>query len=456
MSIGYKILLYLSGLNKEKDDLHMKRIAVAIAFILGAAGVSAADLAAVYQLASQNDPELRAARATRDATLEVKPQARALLLPDLSLSGEARYNDQDAESSVSGGTFDESFGSRAAQLRVVQPLYRKDRFVQLDQAEDQVAKAAVDYTSAEQDLILRVANAYFGVLSAQDTLAFAEAEKKAIERQLDQAKQRFEVGLIAITGVHEAQARFDQARADEILAQNALDNALEELVRITGERVDPLSGLRRDLPLNSPQPASLDEWGDTALQTNPGIVSAQYDTDIARKQIEFASAGHLPTLDLVGSYGLARSDASRGTDSDSAAIGVELAVPLYTGGGVSSRTREARFRYEAAQEVLEQRRRAVQTQVRNAYRGVESSISRVGALEATQVSARSALEATEAGFEVGTRTLVDVLNSQRDLFRARRDLAQSRYDYILNTLTLFQAAGTLQPTDVETVNGWLE
>ena len=433
----------------------MNRIALVFLLSLLVGVSSAADLLGAYELAGQNDPAVRAARATRDANLEAEPIARAQLLPSLSLSGDATYNNQDINQSVRGSS-NESFPSANATFQVTQPLYRKDRLVQLEQAEDQVEQAEVDLQTAEQDLILRVVDAYFGVLSAQDTLTFAEAEKKAIERQLDQAKQRFEVGLIAITGVHEAQARFDQARADEISAENALDNALEALLEITGEAVSPLSVLQRDVPMNRPNPASLDEWSEIALRNNPSIQSAKLDAEIARKQIELQDAGDSPALDLVGSYTLSGSGSDTGTDANTAAIGLQLSVPLYTGGGVQASTRQARAQYVAAQEVLEQRRRAVQTQVRNAYRGVVASISRVEALAAAEVSAQSALEATEAGFEVGTRTLVDVLDGQRDLFRAKRDLAQSRYDYIVNTLSLLQAAGTIASSDIQTVNAWLQ
>ena len=433
----------------------MKRVALAVALGFSVGVAPAADLLEAYRLAGQNDPTLQAARATRDANLEAKPIAKAQLLPNVSVSGDATFNNQDINQSVRGSS-NESFSSGNATFQVTQPLYRKDRLVQLEQAEDQVEQAEVDLDTAEQDLILRVANAYFGVLSAKDTLTFAEAEKKAIERQLDQAKQRFEVGLIAITGVHEAQARFDQARADEISAANNLDNALEALVEITGDPVSPLSPLQRDIPMAPPNPASLDDWSEIALRNNPVIQSAKLDKEIARKQIELQDAGDSPTLDLVGSYSIAGSNSDTGTDSNTAAIGVQLSLPLYTGGGVQASTRQARFQYVAAQEVLEQRRREVQTQVRNAYRGVVSSISRVEALAAAEVSAQSALEATEAGFEVGTRTLVDVLDGQRDLFEAKRDLSQARYDYILNTLALLQAAGTVAPVDIESVNTWLK
>jgi outer membrane protein len=433
----------------------MKRIALAIAMLFGMTAAKAADLMEIYNMAVQQDPDLQAAQATRDASLEAEPIARSALLPFVALTGDANYTDRHVNSS-STGLGDDSFSSAAAAVQLTQPLYRKDRLIQLEQAKDQVAQASVDYTTAEQDLILRVAQGYFGVLSAYDTLSFVQSDKKAIARQLDQAKQRFEVGLIAITGVHEAQARFDQARADEIAAENALDTSIEVLLRIIGERPETLAVLKRDVPFTPPDPASLDEWSDTALQNNPSIVSARYDMDIAKKNIEFQDAGDSLAVDLVASYGFNGSNAEFGSDTRDGVIGVQLNLPLYTGGGVQASTRQARHQYQAAQDRLEERRRAIRAQVRDAYRGVLASISRVDALEATQVSAQSALEATEAGFEVGTRTLVDVLNSQRDMFRAMRDLAQSRYDYILNTLALFQAAGTLAQDDLQRVNGWLE
>lgn len=433
----------------------MKRIALAIAISLGTAVAGAADLVSVYQMAGQNDPALKAARASRDATLEAEPLAKSQLLPLVSVAGDANYTSRDVKDSPAG-SFNDDFSSANAALQLTQPLYRKDLSIQLEQAKDQVAQADVDYADAEQALIVRVADAYFGVLSAQDTLGFSDANMKAIARQLDQAKQRFEVGLIAITDVNEAQARFDQARAETIVAQNNVDDATESLVEITGQQTGSLAGLKPSVELRQPQPASLDEWTELALKNNPGIISAQYDAEIAKKQIELQDAADSPAVSLVGSYGLARTESLGGTDANDATIGVQLSMPLYTGGRVTSATRQARFQYEAAQEVLEQRRRAVQTQVRNAYRGVLANISRVQALEAAERSAKSALEATEAGFEVGTRTLVDVLNSQRDLYLARRDLAVSRYDYILNMLSLLQASGTLSAADVVKANDWLE
>jgi outer membrane protein len=432
----------------------MKRVALAISLALGTSGALAEDLLEVYQVASANDPSLLAAQATRDANLEATALAQSQLLPYVAVVGDAYYNNRDTKSS-NLGSYRDDFPSGNAGVQLTQPLYRKDLRIQRDQAEDQVSQAYVDYTTAEQDLIVRVTEAYFDVLSAQDTLTFSEANLKAIGRQLDQARQRFEVGLIAITDVDEAKARYDQSRAEVIVAQNDLDDANESLSEITGQPTGKLAELRPGVELKRPDPASLDEWTAMALQNNPSIISAKYDADIAKKEIERQDAGDSPALDLVGSYNLARSDARFGSDTNDALIGVQLSLPLYTGGGVQAATRQARFQYEAAQEVLEQRRRAVQTQVRNAYRGALATMSRVEALEAAVVSATSALEATEAGFEVGTRTLVDVLNRQSELFRARRDLAVTRYAYVLNLLSLRQAAGTLSAEDVERANTWL-
>ena len=433
----------------------MRRFLITLAVICVAGPASSADILSVYELAKQNDPGIRAAIASRNAALESKPIARSFLLPGVTLTGDVSYTSRDVSDSPTGRSFNDDFDTQDAAVQVVQPIFRKDRSLAVEQADDEVAQADVDLTAAEQDLIVRVTDAYFEVLAAEDTLRFSEADLKAIERQLDQAKQRFEVGLIAITDVNEAQARFDETRANVIVARNNVDDAVESLIEITGVDPGPLAGLKKSVVFNPPEPANLDDWTETALKNNPGVISAQYDVDIAKKEIERQDAQDLPTLDLVGAYSVARSGADTGSDIDDATIGVQLAFPLYTGGGVQASTRQARFQYQAALELLEQRRREARTQVRNAYRGILANISRIKALEAAVVSALSAVEASEAGFEVGTRTLVDVLDNQRDLFRARRDLSVSRYDYVLNFLSLLQAAGTLSDENVITGNDWL-
>lgn len=435
----------------------MKPIALAVALTLGSVSANAADLLQLYQQATDTDPQIRAALASREATREVKPLAKSALLPQVSISGELNFTDREiTQFATASPEFSESFYSNSLSLTVLQTLYRRDRFVALDQADDQISQADADFRTAEQGLILRVAQAYFDVLSAKDTLVFAQAEKKSIERQLDQAQERFDVGLVAITDVHEAQARYDQARANEIVALNAVDTALEALREIVANAAGELDELKDEIPLVGPEPSSIDFWADTAMQKNPSILSAQFQTEIAKKNIDLEYSGYYPTLDLVGDLTRSRSESEIGTDVDSATIGLQLSIPLDASGRVNSSTRQARFQYEAATEVLDQQRRAVSRQVRDAYRGIQSSISRVKALAATKLSANSALEATQAGFDAGTRTLVDVLNSQSDLFAARRDYAQSRYDYVLNTLSLLDAAGTLNEQDVVTVNAWLK
>ena len=431
----------------------MKRFLTAALLLAGCQVAMGEDLLQLYQRAQQNDPQIRAARATRLAAGQAKPIARAGLLPNLSAGGNVDYNNRD----VKGGS-DSSYTSRDAALSVTQPLYRRDRLIRLDQADDQIAQAEANLQLAEQALRLRVAQAYFGVLAAQDNLTFSEAEKEAIARQLDQAKRRFEVGLIAITGVHEAQARYDASRANVITVRNQLDNAFEVLREIVGGEVDNLLKLEDPIPLTMPVPADLGHWTQVALDNNPAVVAARYQLAVAREEIEVQRSGHYPSLDLVGSYGLSRNSftGAGSSDVDSASIGVQLAVPLYAGGGVSAATTQARFNSEAARENLEQQQRSASRQVRDSYRGMEASISRVEALKAGTVSAASALEATQAGFDVGTRTLVDVLNAQSELFRSERDYAQSRYDYVLNLLLLKQAAGTVSGEDLAKVNAWLK
>ncbi len=437
-----------------------KRIkSLAMVAQLGWLGMSlnawATDLLDVYHLATDNDPRIHIARSTLDATLENEPLARSRLLPGVSLGGDASllYSNSDGRF----GSQEESFGKYGLSLNLKQALYHKEYWARLAAAGYQVAGAQADYIAARQDLIIRVARAYFDVLSARDTLRFTRAERQANKRQLEQARQRFDVGLIAITDVHEAKAGYDASVAAAITAENALDNAREALREIVGEfDDDDLAALKKHIDLNRPTPEDIDAWKHTALEQNPNIISTRNKMLAARENVEVERAGHYPTLDLVGQLGLDRSDSSLGSDTDSGSIGVQLAIPLYTGGAVSAATRQAAARYQGAKDGLEQAMRATTRGVRDAYRGVLSSISEVLALKAGTVSARSALDATEAGFRVGTRTSVDVLISQRRLYQAERDYAKARYTYLLNTLRLKQAAGTLSEQDLEAVNALLE
>ncbi|WP_456415873.1 TolC family outer membrane protein [Thiolapillus sp.] len=428
----------------------MKKILIASLLALVSQIAVAEDLMQIYNMAVEKDPVLREAAAIRESRRESRPLALSQLLPNVSISGDANYNSSDTQP-----TGRENYSSSSLGINLLQPLYRRDRLLRLEQADWQLELADAEYRTKEQDLMLRVATAYFNILSAQEGVTFVQADKKAIARQLEQAKQRFEVGLIAITGVHEAQARYDQAVTDEIVAQNELDNAWEDLRQILGMRPESLTELKGKLALEPPVPAVIDEWSAFGLENNPAVKAASDATQIAQREIEVQNSGHYPSLDLVGRYGTYQTNQENRFDVDSGNIGLQLNVPLYAGGGITAATRQARADLIAAQERLDQARRNTDRAVRNAYRGVQSSISAVKALEAAIVSTRSALEATTAGFEVGTRTLVDVLNSQRDYYRAQRDHARARYVYLVNMLRLRQAAGILEVQDMEKINALL-
>jgi outer membrane protein len=417
----------------------------------------AADLLSAYKLAEKNDPVYLQAIASHRATLESRPQAIAQLLPSVNLNAKSTRFDQNISSGsplgASGGI---NFNSRGYSLSVSQPLFRRDRFIALEQADSEINQAEAELTSAQQDLIIRIAERYFDVLASKDNLQFAQTEVKSLSRQLEQANQRFEVGLSAITDVQEAQAGYDLAVAQEIQALNAIDNAQEATRELTGEYLTVFDGLGDSMSLVRPEPETIDSWTRLSLDQNLGVTAANYATETARKEIKRQSAGHYPTLDLVASQNYDSSGGRFGaTKIHTSSIGLELNIPIYSGGQVSSQTREAYENYNIAIHALEQSRRSAQRLTREAYLGVISGISQVKALKQAVVSSETALEATEAGFEVGTRTAVDVVVSQRATSEARRNYSQAKYDYILNTLKLKQAAGTLSPDDLKLINAWL-
>jgi len=410
-----------------------------------------------YLLAQDNDPQLKAADATRLAQGETKDQSIALLLPNISLVANADKISSETKSNFAfNPSRDEDFHSDGYSLTLIQPVYHHDHWVGLRQADATVGQAEADYGVAKQDLMIRLSSAYFTLLAAQDNLDFARAEKEATARQLEQAKQRFEVGLIAITDVHEAQAQYDLTVAQEISADNLLANSREALQEITGQYEQAPALLRAEIPLLSPDPIDIEQWVGKATEQNLGLKSAQFASSIANEEINRQRSGHYPVLDIVASKTHSDSNSAFGSERDSDQVSLQLNVPIFAGGAVNSRTREAAYRADAAKQVLLQTRRSVMRQTRSAYLGVVAEVSRVKALNQAVISSAKAYEATQAGFEVGTRTIVDVLLSQRELFRAKRDYARSRYDYILNTLLLKQAAGSLALPDIEAINTWLE
>lgn len=421
---------------------------------------AATTLVDLFDVSLESDPEYQAAIASNLASQELTPQARSFLLPNLSAGGAVRHNYADVRRSATGPTGSTDFGDQQADISLTQPVYHRDLWIQLEQADLRTRRANAEFAFARQELMLRVSERYFDVLRARDQLAFAQAALEAFGQQLKQAQQRFEVGLIAITDVEEAQAGFDLATADVIAAENDLDNAREALREVTGLYTTDLASLGEAMPLVSPDPADINQWTETALRQNLQISAARHAAANAKEEIERVASGHYPTLDLVGRAQYFNSDGGIGgiatnNQTVDGQVGLELTVPIYEGGLVNSQTRESRHLYQQSLDDLERQRRAVQRQARAAYQNLESEISRVKALVQAVRSTVSAKEAIDAGFQVGTRTSVDVLNAERRVFEARRDLAFSRYDYIINRLALKQAAGTLSEADIELINSWL-
>lgn len=440
--------------------MKIARTALATLITALAFGTAQADtLYQIYQLAQERDPTLRAAAAARDATIEVKPQSRAGVLPTIGLGGDLSRNSYDKRNPIPGQANPTYSTNQTYSLNLTQPVFRWDRWVALEQADNLVAQAQAQYGAAEQELMVRVSERYFAVLAAQDGVRLAGKEKESFGRQLEQAQQRFEVGLSAITDVQEAQASYDSSVATEIRAQDLLESTREQLREIIGEQRENLDPVRdSDFKLISPEPQEQQKWVDTALQQNPSLAAARAGSEAARQQIQIARAGHYPTLDANASYSYLDSNFGgiAGVERNDGAVGLQLNVPLYQGGFVNSKTREARSRFDEARELLDASQRNIERQTRDAYRGVISGISEVRAAEQARTSNTTALEAAQTGFEVGTRTIVDVLDAQRALTLAELNLYRSRYNYLLNTLRLKQAAGILAPGDLDALGNWLE
>jgi outer membrane protein len=419
--------------------------------------VRADDLLQIYDIAVQSDPLLREAEQRLFATKEIEPQARALLLPNVAVQGTADYNDVTLSGrGVTGGSRSDRFVTQGVQAVVNQTVYNRANWMTLKQTGDKIAQAEAQYRNSQIELMVRTTQAYFNVLQAADAVTVSEALVRADERQLEQSKQRFEVGLVAITDVNDSQASYDRSKANLITAKRTLDNAWEALRVIVGPLSVPLARLGDTLPLSPPEPNDVQAWADSARRNNFGIIASTEAVASAKMQIEIAKSGFYPTLGLQAGYDIARSGAEFNTDSNTAFVGLTLNVPIYQGGAVVSQTRQAGYNFRAAQDQLDQTRRLVDQQVKDAFRGIISSIEDVKARQAAVVSARSSLESTEAGLEVGTRTQVDVLNAQRQLFQAEFDYLSSRYTYIINGVKLHQATSTLSRDVLAKGNAWLK
>jgi len=432
--------------------------AVALAAALAGAPAQGEDLLQIYRDARANDPTLAAAQSNWQALQERLPQARSLLLPNVNLTAEANGNVYDASvrtdprTEVNGRGY--TFGSLTVQAS--QPLYRYANKVAVDQARDQVEQADFSLQSSRQDLILRVAQAYFDVLLAQYNVELAESQKAAVSEQLAQAKRNFEVGVATITDTNEAQAQYDAIVAQEISAQNDLENRRAALRAIIGRTPRDLKRLGPGFEPQLPSPNNPDYWIDRALADNPQVKIAQYNFDIAALEVERQRAGHLPTLDLVASYnsqaGSGATNLTNSFNSRQGTIGLALTVPIYEGGFVKSKVREAIALQDNARQNLEVARRNATFNAQTGYTGVASAAASVKAFEQALVSAQVAYESNRTGQEVGVRTNLDVLNTQQQVYQRRRDLAQAYFNYLIGVLRLKSAVGTLDEQALEDVN----
>ncbi|THF61931.1 channel protein TolC [Pseudothauera nasutitermitis] len=437
----------------------MRRLAAALFASLCALPAWSGDLLAIYRQALANDARIAAARAERDAGLEKVVQGRAGLLPSVGLSGYSTWNEVDVHTVLPRQ--ERNYNTHGYTVQLTQPLFRWQNWVQYRQGELQGALAEARFGEARQDLMLRVAEAYFNVLNAQDALDAVTQLRTAAAEQLEIARTSFEVGTVTITDVHEAQSRHDLAVAQEIAADNELTVRRQALAVLIGEQPGMLASLRPGVELLRPQPENINEWVDAAELGSYGVQAQHLAREIAAREVQRNRAGHYPTLDLVATHGRANSGyytqgVDGGSRTDSSTIGVQLNVPLYAGGGISSREREAAALKIKADADLDTARREAALAARQAFLGVTSGLAQVGALEAAQVSSASALEANRLGYEVGVRINIDVLNAQSQLADTRQRLARARYDTLLAQLRLKAAAGTLGEEDLAQVNALLD
>lgn len=436
----------------------MKRVLAVL--VAGLAPVAAwpADLMAVYRDALAHDAQYASARASYEAGQERVVQGRAGLLPSVVASANTTWNDTKLSN---GFDLQRRYNSNGYTVQLSQPLFRWQNWMQYQQGKLQTALAVSQFGQAGQDLILRVAQAYFDVLAAQDVLDAVTQLRTAASEQLEIAKTSFEVGTVTITDVHEAQSRHDLAVAQEIAAKNTLDVRREALAQIVGHEPEALAGLRSGVTLSRPQPDDVAAWVDAARQDAYGVQAQQISREIAAREVERNRAGHYPTVDVVASYANSSTGFSTMTMSGGAlstettAIGLQLNVPLYQGGAVSSRTREAAALRVKADDDLENARRNAALAARQAYLGVTSGMAQVKALEAAVLSSKSSLEANKLGYQVGVRINIDVLNAQTQLYDTEQQLARARYDTLLAQLRLKAAAGTLGEDDVAAINALL-
>jgi outer membrane protein len=435
----------------------------------------ATDLIQAYDLARQSDPQLAISEAQRGAVGEGVAQSRSALLPQISadVTLGRRYSSSSGNQVFAGtptpvnSTYSETT-SRSSGINLSQSIYNHSNYTKLGASRARARQAEAQYDVADDALIVRVADAYFNVLTSIETLASARAAERSVKRQFDLADKRLEVGLAPITDVHEARARYDSARADAIIAANLLDDAYEALAEITGQPLQNLKGLADDYKPENTDTRTADDWLKIAMDNNPALGAGEEALAAAEKDVQSARAAHYPTLTAAASYSddaawgdsmrrspLPISTSQFGNASTGPSYGLTLSVPLFTGGAIRSRVRQALYQRDVAAEQLEQQKRAITRQTRGAYRSLAAGQAEVEARRLAVVSAQAAYQAGEAGLEVGTRTIVDVLIAQQQVFLAQREYARSRHAYLVNELRLRQAAGILEAKDLESVNRFL-
>ncbi|MDO8348158.1 MAG: TolC family outer membrane protein [Rugosibacter sp.] len=434
------------------------RVYLVIAAALASGWAEAADLLSVYRDAVANDPQFTAARASLDAGRESLPQGRAGLLPTLGVNVNSTWNSENYRLRPAGN-IDKRYNSNGWVAQLTQPLFRWQNWVAYTQSELAVAQAEAQFAQARQELALRVTQTYFDVLSAQEALVTAQAQKAAISEQLEAAKRNFEVGSATITDTHEAQARFDLVGAQEIAAQSELEIRRQMLRTLLGKEPEGLKNLKPGVTLGAPQPNDIGKWVEMAESSSPAVQASQAGLEIASREIERQRAGHYPTLDLVATRShnaVADSPFFGGYEADNHTVGVQLSIPLFAGGYTMSKGREAVARKEKAAADLENSRRQAALAARQTYLGVTSGLAQVKALEAAQTSSQSALDSNKLGYEVGVRINIDVLNAQSQLYDTRQKLVRARLDTLLALLRLKAAAGILGEEDIAAINALLE
>ncbi len=434
----------------------MKKTAWLLSTLFVSASLHAADLMQIYRAAQENDPNFAAAKATRDAGIEKRPQGLAGLLPVLGASGSSTWNEVD----IKNGSLNNrsNYNSNGYTVTLSQPLFRWQNWANYGQGKLLAAQAEANFIQARQDLILRTSQAYFDLLYAQENLLAVQANKIAISQQLEQAKKNFEVGTATITDTHEAQARFDLASAQEIAAESELEVRRRALQAIIAKEPGPLAPPRADAAPSPPQPAAMDKWVDAAESGAVSVQVQQAALEIAEKEVQKQRAGHLPTVDLVASTGKSRTLSAIGTlpETNFSNVGVQVNIPLFQGGYVMSKDREAVANRRAAESQLEAAKRAAVLAARQYYLGVVNGVAQIKALEAGLASSRLALESNRLGYEVGVRINIDVLNAEQQVYSTRRDLAKAKYDTLMAQLRLKAAVGALGDEDVAKINTLLD